>query len=145
MKRHIVRVFAVTAAVMFMSMTVLELSAQARAGGGRSLGSRGSHSYASPASPSAPQSPSRQYAPAPGPLQQQAGGGFARGLAGGMMGGMLGSMLFGGVAGAEGGNSGAGGGIGLFEIILLVGAGYFIFRYIRKKREADSSSPWGRS
>jgi len=49
MKRQIVKVFAVIASVMFISITVLELSADARAGGGRSFGSRGSRSYSSPA------------------------------------------------------------------------------------------------
>ena len=57
MKRHIIKVFAVMAAVMFMSITVLELSADARAGGGRSSGSRGSRSYSSPASPFPPAEP----------------------------------------------------------------------------------------
>lgn len=62
-----------------------------------------------------------------------------RSMAGGMMGGMLGSMLFGGSAGAAGGmGSGGGGGIGMFEIILLAGGGYLIYRYIKKKK-ADSA------
>lgn len=147
MKRHIIKVLAVTAAVMFMSITVLELYADARAGGGRSFGSRGSRSYSSPASPSPQPSQSRQqYAPAPSPIQQQTGGGFMRGIAGGIMGGMLGSMLFSSIAGA-GGATGTttGSGIGLFEIILLAGAGYLIYRYIRKKRAAVSSAPFDRS
>ncbi len=144
MKRHIVKIFAVTAAVLFMSITVLEISAQARVGGGRSFGSRGSRSYSSPARPSPLQGQSRQqYTPAPGPVQQQAGGGFMRGMAGGLMGGMLGSMLFSSNAGAGSGVAGgAGSGIGLLEIILLAGGCYLIYRYIRKKRAADSSAPW---
>jgi hypothetical protein len=62
-------------------------------------------------------------------------------MAGGMMGGMLGSMLFGGSAGAVGGTGGGtgGGGIGMFEIILLAGGGYLLYRYMKKKR-ADSAS-----
>jgi hypothetical protein len=142
MKRHIVKALAVTAAVMFMSITVLELYAHARAGGGRSSGSRGSRSYSSPASPSSqPSQPRQQYAPAPGPVQQQTGGGFMRGMAGGIMGGMLGSMLFSSVAGAGGAaGTATGSGIGLFEIILLAGAGYLVYRYIKKKRAAGSSA-----
>jgi len=147
MKRHIVRVFAVMAAVMFLSITVLELNAHARAGGSRSFGSRGTRSYSRQASPSYQPSQSRpQAAPAPGPFQQQQGGGFMRSMAGGMMGGMLGSMLFGGVAGAGAGagGMGGGGGIGLFEIALLAGIGYLIYRYIKKKRADSSSTPWNR-
>lgn len=147
MKRHIVKVFAVITAVLFVSITLLELSAHARAGGGRSSGTRGSRSYSSPATPSPQQSqPRQQYAPTPPPFQQQAGGGFMRSMAGGIMGGMLGGMLFSSFAGAGSATgSAAGSGIGLFEIVLLAGAGYLIYRYIRKKREADSSGPWGRS
>lgn len=148
MKNQIVKIFAVMATVLFLSITVLELNADARAGGSRSMGSRGSRSYSRPSSPSyQPSQPRQQYAPAPGPFQQQAGGGFIRSMAGGMMGGMLGSMLFSGVAGAGHGMGGAGGmgggGIGLFEIILLAGGGYLVYRYIKKKRGA-SSTPFGR-
>jgi hypothetical protein len=141
MNRHIITLFTVVAAVLFLSITVLELNAEARAGGSRSMGSRSSRSYSSPANPSAQPGQSRQQAaPAPGAFQQQAGGGFMRNMAGGMMGGMLGSMLFSSFAGAGGGmGGGTGGGIGLFEIILLVGGGYLIYRFIRNKN-ADSSS-----
>jgi len=139
-KKHIVKLFTVVAAVLFLSITVLELNAEARAGGSRSFGSRSSRSYSRPASPSSQQSqPRQQYAPPTSPSQQQAGGGFMRSMAGGMMGGMLGSMLFSSFAGAGGGMNGGmgGGGIGLFEIALLAGIGYLIYRYIKKKR-ADS-------
>ena len=145
MKKHIVKVFTVVAAVLFLSITVLELNAEARAGGSRSMGSRGSRSYSRPASPSSQPSQSRQQvAPAGGPFQQQAGGGFMRNMAGGMMGGMLGSMLFSSFAGAGTGGTGGGGGIGLFEIILLAGGGYLIYRYIKKKRSDSSSTPFNR-
>ena len=145
-KKHIVKIFTVAAAVLFLSITVLEFNAEARAGGSRSFGSRGSRSYSRPASPSSQPSQSRQQvAPAAGPFQQQAGGGFMRSMAGGMMGGMLGSMLFSGSAGAgAGGGMGSGGGIGLFEIILLAGGGYLLYRYIKKKRAESSSDPYGR-
>jgi hypothetical protein len=145
MKRLIVKVFAVMAAVMFLSITVLELNVQARAGGSRSFGSRGSRSYYRPVTPSPQQSQSRQqYVPAPGPFQQQAGGVFMRSMAGGIMGGMLGSMLFSGFAGAGTGGMGDGGGIGLFEIALLAGIGYLVYRYVRKKRADNSSTPYNR-
>ena len=137
MKSRVIKVFTVMAAVLFMSITVMELSAEARVGGSRSMGSRGSRSYSRPVSPSS--QTSQQAAPAPGAFQQPAGGGFMRGMAGGMMGGMLGSMLFSGSAGAGGVGSGTGGGIGMFEIILRAGGGYLLYRYMKKKR-ADSSS-----
>lgn len=145
MKNRAVKVFTIMAAVLFLSISVLELTAEARAGGGRSMGSRGSRSYSRPApSYSQPSQPRQQAAPAPGAFQQQAGGGFMRSMAGGIMGGMLGSMLFSSFAGAGSGAAGAGGGIGLFEIALLAGLGYLIYRYIKKKREAGSSNPFGR-
>ena len=131
MKRQVARICAVLAAVVFLSLTVLELSAEARAGGSRSFGSRGSRSYSRQASPySQPSQPRQQYAPG----QQQAGGGFMRSMGGGMMGGMLGSMLFSGSAGAGMGGGMGGGGIGLFEIILLAGGGFLIYRFMKRGR-----------
>jgi len=144
MKRHFVKVFAVMAAVIFLGITVLELNADARFGGGRSFGSRGSRSYSRPAATYQPSQPRQQYAPRPSPFQQQGGGGFMRSMAGGIMGGMLGSMLFGGSAGAGANGAGGGGGIGLFEIALLAGIGYLIYRYIKKKRTESSSTPYNR-
>jgi len=146
MKRHVVKVFAVMVAVLFVSITVLELNAHARAGGSRSMGSRGSRSYSRPASPSyQPSQPRQQAAPSTSPFQQQPAGGFMRSMAGGIMGGMLGSMLFSSFAGAGAGMGGGigGGGIGLFEILLLAGAGYLIYRYIKKKRSDSSSATSG--
>lgn len=128
------------ATVMFLSITVMELTAHARAGGSRSSGSSGSRSYSRPATPSSQPRQQQQAAPAPSPFQQQAGGGFMRSMAGGIMGGMLGSMLFSSFAGAGAGAAGGmGGGIGIFEIILLAGIGYLIYRVIKKKR-AESQS-----
>jgi predicted lipid-binding transport protein (Tim44 family) len=140
MKKHALKVFTVLAAMLFLSATVLEFEAHARAGGGsRSMGSRGSRSYSPPASPSSQPSPSRspQAAPSPG-FQQPAAGGFMRSMAGGIAGGLLGGMLFRSLGfGGMGGGMG-GGGIGLFEILLLAGIGYLIYRYIKKKREESS-------
>jgi predicted lipid-binding transport protein (Tim44 family) len=140
MKKQLVKVGAVLAALLFLSITVLEPSAQARVGGSRSLGSSGSRSYSRPVSPSSTAGQYRpQAAPAAAPFQQQRGG-FLRSMAGGVMGGMLGSMLFSSVAGAGGALGGArGGGIGIFEILLLAGVGYLIYRYIKNKREQGSS------
>jgi predicted lipid-binding transport protein (Tim44 family) len=146
MKHHLVTFFTLLFAVVVLSIGLLETIAEARAGGGRSMGSRGARSYSRPASPSPLPSQSRPlYAPAPNPLQQQAGGGFMRSMAGGLMGGMLGSMLFSSFAGAGAGTgSMGGGGIGFFEIILLAGIGYLIYRFIKKRREDRSSVPYDR-
>lgn len=142
MKKLAIRGFTVLAAVLFLNITVLELTAHARAGGGRSSG--GSRSYSRPASPSA-QPRQQQAAPAPGAFQQQQGGGFMRSMAGGLAGGMLGSMLFSSFAGAGSGMGGGtgSGGMGLFEIILLAGGGYLLFRYIKKRRAESELLPVG--
>lgn len=136
MKKHALNVFTLLAAVLFLSTSVLEYEAYARAGGGsRSMGSSGSRSYSQPTSPSPYRS--QQAAPSPG-YQQPASGGFMRSMAGGIAGGLLGGMLFRGLGfGGMGGGMG-GGGIGLFEILLLAGIGYLIYRYIKKKREGGS-------
>ena len=155
MKRLIVNVCAVLIAVMFLSISVLELNAHARAGGSRSMGSRGSRSYSAPAtSPSRSIPPRQQAAPAPAPVpstfpQQQPSGGFMRNMAGGLLGGiaggMLGGMLFrslGMAGGGMGGGGMGGGGIGMFEILLLAGIGYLIYRFIKNKRAAGSAIPY---
>lgn len=148
MKKYLVKAGTVVAAVLFLSITTLELTAEARAGGSRSSGSRGSRSYSRQASPySQPAQARQQNAPSPGTLQQPAGGGFMRSMAGGLAGGMLGSMLFSSFAGAGGGvggMGGAGGGIGMFEIILLAGGGYLIYRYIKKKKAEGAITPFDR-
>jgi predicted lipid-binding transport protein (Tim44 family) len=144
MKNSIVKLCIVVAAVLFLSITVMELNAHARAGGSRSSGSRGTRSYARPSLPSSQPGTSRQQvAPAPRPYQQQPAGGFMRGMAGGIMGGLLGGMLFSSLGFAGAGGMG-GGGIGLFEILLLAGIGYLIYRYVKKKRTDSSSDHFGR-
>ena len=137
MKRNFAKAFALLAAVLMLCATVLETSAHARAAGGRSIGSRGSRSYSTPGTSYRQSTPYQQSAPSPmgQPQMQQpsAGGGFLRSMAGGIAGGLLGGMLFMGLAGAGGPGYG-GGGIGLFEIILLAGIGYMIYRMVRRKR-----------
>ena len=133
-------------AVSMMSLVFMAELADARVGGGGSMGSRGSRSYSRPASPSTSPSP-YQATPQPArpvsptPLQPQpAGGGFLRSMAGGLVGGMLGGMLFRSLG--FGGGMGGGGGIGLFEILLLAGIGYLIYRFIKAKRETAQQSDY---
>jgi predicted lipid-binding transport protein (Tim44 family) len=103
--------------------------AEARAGGGKSIGSRGTHTYqsvpntgASTINRSATTSPGT--APAnpvsSAPLPPNTGGGFMRGLAGGIMGASLAHMLFGGMGG--------GGGGGLLQLLIIGGIGYYIYK-----------------
>jgi predicted lipid-binding transport protein (Tim44 family) len=91
--------------------------------------------------------PRPQAAPAPSPFPQQQSGGFMRNMAGGLLGGiaggMLGGMLFRSLGMAGGGMGGmGGGGIGMFEIILLAGIGYLIYRFIKNRRAASSPAPY---
>jgi len=134
------------AAFIYLFFWILELDAFARAGGGRSSGSRGSRpsgpsrSYSPPSQPKSDPGPySTQPKPAnpqPGvgtPYQQPSSGGFLRGLAGGVMGGFLGAMLFRGL-GFAGTGDGFGGGIGLFEILLGAALLFGVYWYFKSRR-----------
>jgi predicted lipid-binding transport protein (Tim44 family) len=127
-----------------LSQIVLESYAEARAGGGRSGGFRGSRSYQSPSRPSQPSQPRREAAPPPqqpSPFAPQSGG-FMRGLGMAVLGGFLGSMLFSGLAHGFGGLGGLGGsGFGLLEILLLGGLGYFLYRKFRSPAVASGYGP----
>jgi predicted lipid-binding transport protein (Tim44 family) len=133
--KNILKIFTLIAALYFISAPIVEVNAYARAGGGRSFGSRGGGSFSRP---------SRSYSPPrtstfnrSTPTQQQ-GGGFLRNMAGGLVGGVLGGMLFRSLGFGAGGAGG--GGIGPFEILLLAGIGYFIYRMIKKRRMAETPS-----
>jgi len=147
MKNRMARILTVVAAITFMSLTVVEPNAEARAGSGRSMGSSGTRSYSrtAPSTPYSQPSPSRQAAPFSNGFQQPAGGGFLRSMAGGIMGGMLGGMLFRSLGMAGGGMGGMGGGIGLFEILLLAGIGYLIYRFVKNRRESATVSSYGQT
>ena len=141
MMKHALRVFTLLSVVMLVSVTVLEFDAHARAGGGKSMGSMGSRSYSRPAAPTYQPPPRPQQTLPPPAFQQPApAGGFLRSMAGGMVGGMLGGMLFRGSGfGGMGGGYG-GGGIGMFDILLLAGIGYVIYRFVKKNRENNAGS-----
>jgi predicted lipid-binding transport protein (Tim44 family) len=122
---------------LFAVLVVMGLSdlAEARsAGGGRSFGGSGggSRSGGFSSSPSKPfGSPSSPSVPPSSPGGGSFGGGgnsFLKGVGGGLVGGMIGNMLF-GRSGYGGGNGGGGGGgIGFFELLILGGLGYFIYK-----------------
>jgi predicted lipid-binding transport protein (Tim44 family) len=138
---------------LFFFISVLEIDAWARVGGGGSFGSRGSRTFTAPRStpapaPVAPSQGTRQYgspaapAPASSPF---GGGGFLRSMAGGLAGGMLGAMLFRslGFAGGEGAG-GMGGGIGLMDILLIGALLYGIYWFIKRRRsETAAEAPAG--
>ncbi len=136
MKKNFLRICMVLVALQFVTVYALEIDAQARVGGGRSIGSRGSRSYSMPGRTYSQPSPypgqSSPYGQSPSQPYRQPGGGFLRGLAGGMIGGMIGGMLFRSLG--FGGWGGAGGGIGLFDIILIIGVLYIIYRFVKRRR-----------
>jgi predicted lipid-binding transport protein (Tim44 family) len=111
----------------------------ARAGGGGSVGGggRGSRSYSAPArpAPSTPTSPSRSVtnpSPTPSPVapaRPSFFGGLMGGIAGFALGGLLGSMLFG---------HGFGGGFGLLDLLLIAGAVFLLFAFLRRRRETET-------
>jgi predicted lipid-binding transport protein (Tim44 family) len=116
--------------VIALAPALIVTDAWARAGGGTSSGSRGSRSYSSPARPStSPSQPASPVAPAPQPQRPSWGSGILGGLAGFALGGLLGSMLFG---------HGMGGGIGFFEILLIAGAAFFLWRMFRNRQEQSA-------
>ena len=129
-------------AIIGLSQIVLETLADARAGGGRAGGFRGSRSYQSPSKPAQPSQPQRAATPQqvqqPSPMMQS--GGFMRGIGTAILGGFLGSMLFSGLANATGmgglGGGLGGSGFGMMEILLFGGLAYFIYRKYKSSQAA---------
>jgi predicted lipid-binding transport protein (Tim44 family) len=153
-KIHWVYVFAII--VPFVLVSCWESSVWARAGGGGSLGSRGSRSFSAPQMPSSrPSISPGMSSPNPGspgqnsyttPATPPSGGIFSRspfmqGLAGGLAGGMLGSLLFGGSGNAyPGGLDRGGGGVGLLDLLILGGLLYLAYRFFRRQREQSAAA-----
>ena len=113
-----------------------------RGGGGGSIGSRGSRTGASPTpytapGPTQPSQPFPGLSPAPRPATPSPAAplsSFWRSFAGGMLGGFAGGLLFHSLFGGGMGGFG-GGGVGLLDILLLVGIGYLLYRYLKKRGE----------
>lgn len=116
-------------AFFLASQIVLESYAEARAGGGRSGGFRGSRSSQSPTR-QAPDNSAQQRWDSGAPQQRSpmASGGFMRTFGTAMLGGFLGSMLFSSLAHAGGVGGLGGSGFGMIELLLLAGLGYFLYR-----------------
>ncbi len=106
-----------------------------------------------PATPGRPATPATPYGNLP-PASTGSTGGFWRNVGGGMLGGFAGGMLsnwlFGGGGGggtpAQGGASGTaagGGGFGFFDLILLAGIGYILYRFLVKKPQEQAAGDAG--
>jgi predicted lipid-binding transport protein (Tim44 family) len=142
-------------AVASVALMLGVLAADARPGGGRSVGSRGSQTYSAPpatnTAPSAAQPMQRSTAPTPAPGTQQPGmgqrppmgqpaqqgsrwGGLGMGLAAGFLGAGLFGLLSG--SGFLGGLGSLMGMIGfLFQIALIAGLVFLVLRLVRGRRE----------
>ena len=109
----------------------------ARFGGGKSFGSKPSYQRSAPATTPSPTSPqvspgqTTQQRPVAGPTPSPMGrwGGMLGGL---LMGGLIGSLLFGG--------GHAYGGPGLFDMLLIGGGLFLLYRFIRARRMATASA-----
>ena len=64
------------------------------------------------------------------------GGGLFGGLAGGLAGGIIGGLLFSSLGHAAVG-PGAAGGLGLFDILLIGGGIFLIFRLFKRKKSTE--------
>lgn len=139
---------------LFFMTWVLEMDAWARAGGGRSMGSRGSRSYSSPSrtytSPQATQPAGRAYtspqaaqqtSPMPNPAAQPRPG-FWRTFGAGALGGILGGMLFSsfGHGAGEMARGISGSGIGLFDILLIGALLYGIYWFVKQRRQGEAAA-----
>jgi predicted lipid-binding transport protein (Tim44 family) len=127
--------------VILLALCFWTLDAWARAGGGKSTGSRGSRSYSSPARPDTA-SPNQQATPPSSvqqPMPRRSGwmSGLMGGITGFVLGGIIGSLLFGGMGG------GLLGGIGLLEILLIGGLIYFAFSYMRRRQRPAPAGAYG--
>ena len=133
----LVSVFAV-----FVVLGLSDLADARSSSGGRSMGGSRSGSGSSPSksfgSPSSP-SGSGSFSPS-SPLSGGGGSSFLRGVGGGIVGGMIGNMIFGG-SGHAGGMGGVGrSGIGIFELLILGGLGFFIYKRFIKPQISRSPS-----
>jgi predicted lipid-binding transport protein (Tim44 family) len=134
-----IKIGSVLAAALFILMYILPLDVEARFGGGRSFGSRGSRSTFG-SSNSYSSTPSKSYSSQttrnPGsPATPPQSGGFLRNMAGGLAGGFLGAMLFSSLGFGAPGVGGLGGGIGMMDILLIGLVLFGIYWFIKKRRQ----------
>ena len=146
---------SMVAGLMAVTLALAPAAAEARAGDGRSMGSRGNMTYSAPPStrtaPGGAQpmqrsmtQPSMQGSPGAfggSPAMASRSSGFMSGLMGGLIGAGIGGLLFGhGFLG--GGGLGFGGFFGfLIQMLLLVVAVRFLFRLFANRRPAMAGGP----
>jgi predicted lipid-binding transport protein (Tim44 family) len=126
---------------VFLVWLGLESEVFARAGGGRSSGSRSYSSGGSTSrstSPSQP-SPSQQNQPTQPVPPASPSRGFFSGLMGGMVGGLLGGMLFRSLGFAGDGMEGGFGLSDLFLIMIVLGIIYFVVKRFRSRQALQMS------
>ena len=139
-------------ALAMLALVLTPTLADARLGGGSSMGSRGARTYSAPAptntAPSTAQpmqrsmtAPSAPGAANPGMgAQARPRSGFMSGLMGGLIGAGIAGMLFGG--GMFGGMSGFGGFLGfLLQIFLVVMVVRLLYRWFSNRQAATASGP----
>lgn len=154
-KRSLMRAFAAALALAGSAALVLD-TADARTGGGRSTGSRGSNTYtAPPATNTAPRAaqPIQRTTVQPGATQPGrgvAGAGqsrFGSGFGGLLMGGLLGAGLFGLLSGSGlfGGAAGLAGMLGLvLQVALIGGLIWLAMSFFRRRQTAPAAGPMER-
>ena len=129
---------SIIAAVAVAALAFAPSFADARAGGGRSAGSRGSQTHSPPPatntapSPASPMERTATPRPAPNspagaPMQQPARSGFMSGMMGGLLGVGIGSLLFGG------GLFGNGSIMGFLSLLLQAALLFFVVRWAVRK------------
>jgi len=131
--------------LFFIFFIGMESFAHARAGGGRSSGSRGftsgSGSRSSQGTTTRPTQQPGITQPTPAqPTSPGMGRSFLSGLGGGLLGGMIGSMLFGGRAGAASGGDGGFGFGDLIIILAILAIVFFVIKRFRARKAMEMSS-----
>jgi len=144
--RYSQAVFCLISALFFLVWLGLDSEVFARAGGGRSSGSRSYGSGGSTSRSTSPTQPSpsqqkqyQQTQPAQPAAPASPSRGFFSGLMGGMVGGLLGGMLFRSLGFA---GDGMGGGFGLgdiFLIMIVMGIIYFVVKRFRSRQAMQMS------
>jgi predicted lipid-binding transport protein (Tim44 family) len=133
--------------LFFIFFIGMETFAHARAGGGRSSGSRGfssgsgSRSSQGTTTTQPTQQPGMTQPTPTQPTSPGIGRSLLYGIGGGLVGGMIGSMLFGGRAGAGGWGGGGGFGFGdLIIILVIVAIVFFVIKRFRARKAMEMSS-----